>query len=63
MLEKESLKESYRIETAICISVPPVFCGKFSKIQRKYFINSAADLSKFRSYSAEIILTFNINYK
>ena len=31
-----------------CISVPPVFCGEFSKIPQKYFINSVADFSKFR---------------
>ena len=44
-------------------SVPPVFRGKFSKIPQKYFMNSAADLSKFRGNSAEIILSFYINYK
>ena len=44
-------------------SVPPVFRGKFYKIPQKYFMNSAADLSKFRSNSAEIILSFYINYK
>ena len=32
----------------VYIPVPTVFRGKFSKIPRKYFMNSAADLSKFR---------------
>ena len=47
----------------IHIPVPPVFGGKFSKIPRKYFMNSVADLSKFRNNSVEIILSFYINYK
>ena len=46
-----------------CLAVPPVFRGKFSKIPRKYFMSSAADLSKFRGNSAEIILSFHINCK
>ena len=45
------------------IPVPPVFHGKFSKIPRKYFMNSMADLSKFRGNSAEIMLSFYITYK
>ena len=45
------------------LTVPPVFRGKFYKIPQKYFMNSAADLSKFCSNSAEIILSFYINYK
>ena len=47
----------------ILISVPPVFRSKFFKIPQKYFMNSAPDLSKFRGNSAEIILSFYINYK
>ena len=37
--------------------------GKIYKIPRKYFMNSAADLSKFCSNSAEIILSLYINYE
>ena len=47
----------------VYISVPPVFRSKFSKIPQKYFMNSVADLSKFCGNSAEIILSFYINYE